>query len=166
MKIGSVANILDEVVTSEKIRHSDPLNALVPHATQTADISNVFGIHEQRHRVATDARADERALGHFGTSIVWTTGTEEGSPRDCHRGTRRVLPGPKRLETIAKLGREPSMQHRHHPIRIERAESGHKHSAELICLPDHAGTTRKTVERILHERFDARAFLFDHQNFR
>jgi hypothetical protein len=96
---------------------------------------------------------------------MWTTGTEKWRPGDRHRGTRRIFLGLERLEAITKPVSESSIQHRHHEIRVERAESRHEYGAQLIGLPDDPRTSRETVERILHERLDARTLLFDHEYF-
>ncbi len=65
-------------------RHADPLGALVAHAGEAGDVADAFGIHQQRHRVAADPRADQRAVGDFGAAVVRTARAEEGRPLDRH----------------------------------------------------------------------------------
>ena len=70
MEERAVTEVLDEVIALDERRHADPLRALVAHRRDPGEIADAVGVHEHHHRVAADAAADQRALGHLGGGVV------------------------------------------------------------------------------------------------
>ena len=55
----AVAEVLQEVRPFDERRHADPLGTLAAHRGDAADVAEPIVVHQEHHRVAADARADE-----------------------------------------------------------------------------------------------------------
>ena len=78
-------------------RHADPLRALAAHLGQSPVMlpTRASG-HEHTMRVAADAGADQRALGHLGGAVVRAAGAEERRALATSGSTVRTAPGRRR----------------------------------------------------------------------
>ena len=112
VEVGAVADVLDEVIALEEVGHPDPLHALVAHAAETADVADALLVHQQRHRVAADAGADQRALGNLGAAVVRAARAEEGRARDRESGTASCPGGRPGGGASRSRSRAPSRRRR------------------------------------------------------
>ncbi len=77
VEVGTVAEILEEVVPLDEVGHADPLGSLVAHTREAGDVADAILVHEERHRVAADACTDEGPVRNLGAAVVGAAGAEE-----------------------------------------------------------------------------------------
>ena len=87
----AVAEVLDQVVALDERRHADPLGALVAHRREPGDVADALRLHQGDHRVAPDAAADERPLGHPRRQVVRAAAAVERRAVDRQRDPRGRL---------------------------------------------------------------------------
>ncbi len=109
VEIGSVTDVLEDVLDVGERGLADPLCAFATHLRQPGDRG--FGARRHRHQgVAADAASRQRALGHHGRAVVRATRAEE-------RGTRRAQRRQLEPRRRGRLYRNPRPQH-----AVERRE--------------------------------------------
>ena len=165
MIVGAVAEVLEEVLALGERRLADPLRALAAHRREADRVA----VHPQRHEMAADAGAGDRAFGHLGRACC------AGSPS---RNTACALPMSLVSASIAwywrmratrwrdVLGRADDAQHAladgdRDVVGVERALGREQPVAALVLLADDQRLHRGAVEVLAHLHLDQRALLLD-----
>ena len=86
VRVGTVAEVLKNVIFRGERRLPDPVGALAAHLRGGGGFA---AGHEQCHAVAADAGHGAAALGHAGRGVVRTAGAEKGHARDFGRRRRK-----------------------------------------------------------------------------
>ena len=163
----AVAEVLDEVVALEERRHADPLRALVAHRREPGDVADPLGLHQRDHRVAADAAADERALGHPGAEVVRAAAAVERRAVDGQRDARRLGAWPAAGAGARRRGAgdEAAAQRLEQAVGVEHARCpGTSRAPRLVVAADDPGPLVGVVHRALHEQLERRVLLLDDEH--
>ena len=145
--------------------HADPLGALVAHRRQPGDVADPLRLHQRDHRVATDAAADERALGHPRRQVVRAAAAVERRAVDGQRDLRRLAARRERAQAVvAEAGREAAPQRLEQAVGVEHPGARHEQAAGLVVATDDARALVGVVHRALHEQFQRRVLLLDDED--
>ena len=111
----AVAEVLHQVALADERAHAYPVRALAAHLRGAGDVADAVFVHEQHHRVAADARADQAVAGHARRRVVGAAGAEvrrAGGHRQgqCfatdRRGSRSIVRDPESAEHLRQCGRD------------------------------------------------------------
>ena len=172
VKVGAVAEVLEDMLLAGEARVADPVDALGAHLDQPAGAA----LHPARHEMAADAGQRARALGHLGAGVVRATRAEvrlalhrvgRVAEQLRHREVDHQMPPVER----GVQAREPVGHHLHHPRGAQLAERGQERRAVGRGFPHRvlardSGPLRvgQIEQQLLDLALDHRRLFFDHQH--
>ena len=135
----TVAQVLDEVLAVDEGGHPDPLRALTAHLSQSRRRAHLLVVHQQRHRVAADAGADEHVVGNLGPPVVRASGAEVRRSLDAQRDQRALASGWWfGLEPPAEPPLEARPEGRRDQVGHEHAVADQELVAVVVAFAEHA----------------------------
>ena len=157
---GPIAQVLEEVGLGHERSEPDPRHAFGAHRRRRQFGQLALARLEIHDAVATDAAADERALGHQRRAVVRAAAAVfRGSGGRLERDHLQAV-GARASGELRQHAREHAGDLR----RIELAHRRHERAARAIALAGDAHAAARFMQDRAQLHLDERALLFDHNH--